>query len=1689
MRQILLVSGLVFFASFANAQVTYTWNGSASNSWSVPGNWSPAGVPTPTDNIIIVTGSNNCRLQANTSISNLTLTSGVLDLAGYRLSVNASNVVLNAGSITAGRLQVVASGNVSFGAGPLIFNCKTNINAFNLSVRNARFEDSTVFYKTGTGNDLGQGNTIYNGPLDVTNAGSGYIAFGNSAADQFNAPSVFNNVGTSSIYVANSASGHTFNAPSIFNNQPSGTGGIYVVNVATAVTFNADITVTSTAGQGVLFCNGNNTANITLAAGVRINIGAAGFSAGTLLLKQITQLGSAAQLFNTTGTAVVRYGPATVFNAAVSSESPGLLLNGVTFNGVSDLRKTGTSGDWGQGGNIFNEFSTISNAGAGFLVMGNTNPDIWNRDVTFTCTGNERILPSWNAAGTQFNGNIYINSYDSARGIYFCGGSNNASATLAAGRTILPGAYGLQVGYLYLRQFTHLGSTPLNITGSGTSAVYLGPSSDFAAPVNITAPNIYAQGAVYHAPVNFTKTGGTSNHNNANQNIFESTCTIDQQSSTGYFMLGYRSGDQFLNDIIVNSSGTGGIFVGHSADGSTPTLAAGRTIRVGSAGFSQGYLSLRRFTQLGTTPIQLDFTGASTYLQFSDTSVIGGPLTANVPGIYLHSSIFHNTVDITKTGTGNETSQGGNLFDLPVRLVNSGSGNIYMGWNRPDTFSSSSHFESSGSSFIVLASNTTDNYFGGDISFASTGASRGVQFCSSTISGATLRAGRTVSIGANGFSSGTLALRRFRQEGSQPVSLGLSGTGGLLIGPDSRIGGNIISSSPTLQLNGCEFAGTSIFDKSGSTSDYSDGGNSFAGISRITVGGTGFLLLGDKRPDVFNSDVVFTNNGSERLMIGWASVGNIFNGNIYVNTAASATGIRFCGGNTTATATLAAGRTIAVGTDGFNGGYLQLRQFTQLGSVPVSLNLAPTAGYIQYGPMSVFNADIFSSSPGLYFQGSVFNGRVNSTKTGGNTDYSAGGNVFNADAVITNAGTASLLLANTSADEFNSTSSFINTSSANLYVALNGTGNLFRGTTRFHNAPSTNNLIYVGPNAVATSFEGDILVSSVSGSGVQFCNNAGTATLAAGRSIAVAPAGFSAGQLLLRQFTQLGNTPQVLNITNTAAIAFGPASSFGGAVNATAGTIQLQGAVFDGAAVFTKTGSSNDNSAGGNIFNSSASFTDQGTGQFLLGNVNPDVHAGNVSFIQTGTGRVYPNYNAVVSYSGNVYVESPSAAAIVFGSGAGTAILTGASTQNISAASGTPVPVFTRLQLANTGGGVTLNTPVNIQRTLQLSSGLLHTSASNILTMLNASTTAAGNAMSSSYVNGPMRYQKQSSGITTLNFPIGNGSDSRPVILTVNHSNGTLYNYQAQLFNASAKALGYTLPVSISKVSEVHYYTINRFNAAMASQPTADLSGNQDIEVFFGANDEVTDGAQVRVVKNTYNAPGTWINIGGAGAPAYSGGAALTGSVKSTSGPSVFNSFSTFALGNLVGGINVLPVKLLSFQATDSRDAVTLDWATSMEEDNAFFTVERSVDGNSFVPVATVGSKAPGGSSTVPLAYNTPDPTGLQGVLYYRLRITDVHGESSYSGIVKVNRGAQVSLVAYPNPAKNTVFINGIRNGIPTVQAALFDLSGKLVLGKTIAVSAGRASLQFDLPTGIYSLRISLPDGSSYVQQLMVKKD
>ncbi|MBX3165066.1 MAG: T9SS type A sorting domain-containing protein [Bacteroidetes bacterium] len=1390
---ILFFIALIKFTS--SAQTTYTWNGSTSTAWNTNTNWTPNGVPTSADNAVIVTGANNCILAANTTITNLTITSGLLNLNGFTLNTTGV-VACNSGTCSNGTFNSTAT-QLTF-AGTL-FNADVTANVTEIYFNGSTFNGSVTVSKNGsTNNAQSNGNNTFNGTTSITNAGTGYLLLTNGGAgriDVFNAPATFSTSNTGNLYIG-------------YNRSMDINANVFVNNAST----------------GQVYLGNNATSTVNLNSGITITCGA--FTDGALRINRLVQTGSTA-LNLLPGSAGAIHINNSVINGSLTVDAGLIIAQTSTFATAVNYSVSGTiMNNWSSGGNVYNGVLTVNNSSNGYFGFANGTPDTYNDDVYAynTSTTGGRIIFSNNCT-SQFNGNLYVSqtgnisgggiavgwsgtyplinfaagksviingtynsgylqlyriqqtdatpfnitasgnaaitlqdniclgvlnvsstetvavtlrdnvfhaavtvsltdnssavlrenishgavtvsspnlypqggtynapvvftktgggggnhnsgyqnifnstlevnnqngggylmlSYQSndqfndditvsstgtATGISFGWDGGTGTPVLAAGKSIFVGAGGYTSGYLRLGSFTQLGNAPINLTLTGTAYLQvLQPNipCTFGGAFNITAPDIYIRGGVFNGAAEFTKTGGVDNHNNGNSNTFNSTCTINQQSTTGYFMLGYNSADIFNDDITVTNTGSRAIQLGWTGGTGSLTLATGKTVKIGAAGFSGSILYFGGFTQLGNAPVNLPLTGTATTLSYR-SSTFGGNINSTSGNLTLNGSTFNGNFIAEKTGSASDDNPGGNTFNGICDITNNGTGYFAMGNGSPDVWNDDATFtNNSVARLIYLARGSAGNIFAGNLTLNSTGSASGINICSNGASTATLFATKTII--TNTFTSGYLSLPRFTQLGNAPVTLSLTSTADYLqYGPNSTFGGNVTSTSQRLLFNGCTFNGTTDCIKTGGTGDYSDGGNIFNGVCNITNNGTNFLLLGNSNPDVWNDDVTFTNNSTDRILPAYATAGNIFNGNIYVNTSGGGTGINFCS-QSVATATLAAGKTIASGTVGLNSGYLILQKFTQLGNAPVTLSLSATASYLQFGPSSELGGNVISVSPRVLFRGCTFLGTTNCTKTGSVSDVSNSSNTFSGTSVITNYGSGTMYFGNLSTDAFMSDATFNNLGTSDMYVADNSSSNVFGGVVTFSNAPSGGNVgIHISRSSVGTVFNDDIIVSNAGGSGVWFCGDGNnisnatisTVTLSAGKTISIGSAGFNAGRLMLKQFTQLGATAQTLSITAGAALLqLGPSSRFDGDVDFNFPRVQLHGATYNGVTTITKNGASDETGNGGNVFNGTTTITNSGSGYLYTGNGTADQFNGITTMNNTGSdSRIYFAHN------------------------------------------------------------------------------------------------------------------------------------------------------------------------------------------------------------------------------------------------------------------------------------------------------------------------------------------------------------------------------------------------------------------------------------------------------------------------------
>lgn len=450
-----------------------------------------------------------------------------------------------------------------------------------------------------------------------------------------------------------------------------------------------------------------------------------------------------------------------------------------------------------------------------------------------------------------------------------------------------------------------------------------------------------------------------------------------------------------------------------------------------------------------------------------------------------------------------------------------------------------------------------------------------------------------------------------------------------------------------------------------------------------------------------------------------------------------------------------------------------------------------------------------------------------------------------------------------------------------------------------------------------------------------------------------------------------------------------------------------------------------------------------------------------------GTGSTLAGGSSTINVSGSWLnnIGTP------FSFGTSTVVLNGSSAQTITRST-TLGETFYNLTV-NNAAGVTCAKPVVVYGALTMTNGLVTTTAANTLTMAAGSTTTIGTA--TSYVVGPLLYNVAASGTTSISFPIGKSTSWRPVQLSVTHSSAASATYTAEMFNNSARALGYTINGStITSVSPTRYWQIDRSATANLTSATATLYYKTT-----GAPDVVTDPSHLRIAKT--NGAGTvWNDVGGTGS------AANTGTITSSS----FTTFSKFTLANSAGGTNPLPIELVSFKATPDDDKVNLNWITMSEVNNNYFTVEKSLDGVSFEELVKVNGA---GNSTNERTYYAVDTKPATGLNYYRLKQTDYDGSFTYSNIISANFGKNPELYVsvYPNPAvQNDIYVNVGGSQGDKVNVVMRDVLGKEYYNNNIVLDGKEKQLQITrndaMPAGVYFI-VATSNNKMFSQRVIVQ--
>nr|HMT30838.1 T9SS type A sorting domain-containing protein [Bacteroidia bacterium] len=414
--------------------------------------------------------------------------------------------------------------------------------------------------------------------------------------------------------------------------------------------------------------------------------------------------------------------------------------------------------------------------------------------------------------------------------------------------------------------------------------------------------------------------------------------------------------------------------------------------------------------------------------------------------------------------------------------------------------------------------------------------------------------------------------------------------------------------------------------------------------------------------------------------------------------------------------------------------------------------------------------------------------------------------------------------------------------------------------------------------------------------------------------------------------------------------------------------------------------------------------------------------------------------------SGNAFINSSPGSTEFLGA---AQVITGTTTTN-----------FYNLTLS--GSGIkTLNLNTVTEGTLALNDRELATQgfwmhvtnpAVNAVTRFGALNSTPVQGFVSSTGAGRLRRNTNSTG--QYLFPMGSSQGNprfRPIALVP--TNASANTYAARFVNNDPTIDGFSILLKDANLGSINPLWYQKINGITGTT-------NPDITLYF---DNIQDGIaplpSLLMTQWAYNAPPVqWraisgVAIGGAASP-----------VLSSVTKSAWISFNTENF-NLAPQSIPLPVELVSFTGDCNDNAVQVEWITSSEINNDYFTLEKSKDGIAYEEIAKIDGA---GTTSAITKYMFEDKSNsINQTFFYRLKQFDFNGEVTESKPITINcdskSTASASINVYPNPVNSelNILINQNMQGKAVIRVV--NVLGQIVYSKEYPVASGIQQIKIDL--------------------------
>lgn len=136
------------------------------------------------------------------------------------------------------------------------------------------------------------------------------------------------------------------------------------------------------------------------------------------------------------------------------------------------------------------------------------------------------------------------------------------------------------------------------------------------------------------------------------------------------------------------------------------------------------------------------------------------------------------------------------------------------------------------------------------------------------------------------------------------------------------------------------------------------------------------------------------------------------------------------------------------------------------------------------------------------------------------------------------------------------------------------------------------------------------------------------------------------------------------------------------------------------------------------------------------------------------------------------------------------------------------------------------------------------------------------------------------------------------------------------------------------------------------------------------------------------------------------------------------------------------------------NNQVTLNWQTAGDINAALFEAERSYNGTAFEKIGAINAAAANGGNA---AYTVTDKNinNNAGILYYRIKVTDKNGITSYSALTTLHINKENEVSVWPNPFVSKVSFNYNASNSGAINTRITDITGKTIKTQNFSVYKG----------------------------------